>query len=103
MKDYRALEADFRRYYQIDLSGLYAGSLSVLHVAGLAAHLPLGAQVYQGTDASWTIEAHLLAVLADLWADKPIDRPSDVADKQARLDARRAKAMLHASRNVEGG
>ena len=66
MRDrFAAVEADFQRWYQIDLGGLYAGVLRPLRVARLAAELPPGAGIFRGDDLDshvYSLEAQLLRV-----------------------------------------
>lgn len=88
-----ALEADFQRYYGLDLLDIYRGTLSPRKVAALAANLPAGAATWQemGVDAAWTAEEHMLALIADTlqaanWQrgggkgkqPKPLPRPADM-------------------------
>lgn len=103
-----ALEADFQRFYGLDLCDLWRGQITPRKAAVLAVQLPPGAQVWRsmGSDLAWTDEAHLGALNADInqignWqrgggkkADlpKPIRRPSE----QARLDARAERELARA-------
>lgn len=62
-----ALRADLQRYYGIDLDHAMAGAHSARHVAALAAHLPsdCACRITREPDAAWTLEATLLAALAN--------------------------------------
>lgn len=86
-----ALEADFHRFYQLDLADLWRGSLSPRKAAVLAVHLPPEAAIYrQGPDDRlWSLETQMLASIIDLirqtqfaWANakvppEPLPRPGD--------------------------
>lgn len=61
-----ALAADFHRYYQA-CPAVMARQYGLLRVAACAAWLPKDAAVWRATspDDGWSLEAHLLAVVAD--------------------------------------
>jgi len=106
------LEADFHRFYQLDLCDLWRGGLTPRKAAVLARNLPAGAQVWQsvGHDSAWTLQEHLTASVFDAlqvgnWQragdakaskPKPVQRPSDVLQASARADrlAARASAFM---------
>ena len=56
------LEADFQRFYHIDLADLYRGTLGARKAAVLAVHLPPESAVMraEGGDGSMTIAEHQL-------------------------------------------
>ena len=67
-----ALEADLQRFYQVDLTDMYRGVLSVRRVSVLAAHLPRGSAVGERlggaaaitaeVEAGWLVEAALYKI-----------------------------------------
>lgn len=90
-----ALEADFQRYYGIDLIDLYRGTLSPRKASVLALYLPPGAAVWQeaGTDSAWDTTDYLLAEVVDTlkWANyqraggkgqkpEPLPRPAQLRE-----------------------
>lgn len=111
-----ALEADFERYYSIDLVDLYRGHLTPRKAQTLAIRLPPGALTWQdvGTDAAWSTESHLLAQIVDTLnaanyqraggkgdKPKPLPRPTDlkeIQDKRERMLQRASKFKARQSR-----
>lgn len=95
-----ALEADFQRYYQVDLGGLWRGEFTPRRAARLASNLPTGARVWLSAeiDAAWTVGEHLAAQQVDLLAGanwqrggkgdppKPFPRPGDEQRKNSVQD-----------------
>lgn len=98
-----AIEADFHRFYQLDLLDLYRGTLSPRKVLVLIEHLPPGAALWNetGGDSAWTLETHLLANVLDAvnvsnWIaaggkqsskPKPIARPDELLKKRKHHEA----------------
>ena len=66
--DEGAVRADLQRFYGIDLDDAMRGEHSAGHVAALITHLPSDACIYRSRDidASWTLEASLLACIFNL-------------------------------------
>lgn len=62
-----ALEADFQRWYGIDLGDLYRGQLTPRRAAALAVNLPPGSVTWIEADmsAAWTVAEHLAAAQID--------------------------------------
>lgn len=104
-----AVEADFQRYYGIDLAGLWRGEITPRRVMVLAKNLPYGAQTWiaAGTDNAWTPETHLLSHVAFLleganWqrgggkgkSPKPMETPGEAK----RTQEKRERALKKAAR-----
>lgn len=93
-----ALEADFQSEYGVALGGLWRGDLTIRRAAVLAAMLPPGSRVWvqMNHDDAWSTTDYLLAALLDRGRtdekQKPVPRPADMRDKQAKLEAAWAKA-----------
>lgn len=103
------LEADFQRYYQIDLGDLWRGTLSVRRAGVLASQLPAGSNLWLAVDSqaqSWTLDTHLLASILHAvqganWQrgggkgkkPEPITRPGEAREAERRDadQARRAR------------
>lgn len=95
-----ALEADFQRYYGIDLVDLYKGTLSPRKAQVLAMYLPPGAAVWQeaGTDAAWDTTDYLLAEAVDAlrtanWQrsgkgqkPEPLPRPTELREAKKKRE-----------------
>ena len=109
-----ALEADFQRHYHLDLTGLWRGEITPRRAAVLAAQLPLGSQTWisVGSDAAWTVEAHMAASQIDLlqvgnWQrsggkgrpPKPIDRPTDMRKAREKQDRALERAARFARKH----
>lgn len=62
------MEADFQRYYHLDLLGLWRGEITPRKAAVLVTHLPAGAQTWIscGYDNAWTLTEHLTATVIDV-------------------------------------
>jgi hypothetical protein len=105
------LEADFQRYYQLDLLDLWRGRLSPRKAAVLAMQLPSGAQTWLscGYDNAWTLMEYLTASLIDAvqagnWQragdpkarkPDPVKRPADLRaqDRTAEFNDIKAQAF----------
>lgn len=114
-----ALEADFQRYYGLDLLDLWRGRLSARKASVLARQLPYGAQTWIscGFDNAWSAETHLTASLFDAvnvgnWqraGDKhakrptPVQRPSGARESAEQADRHqiRAQAFLDRQRRKQ--
>lgn len=87
-----AVEADLQRFYNVRLSDVFAGTLSLRRLDVLVRNMPDGsatARAIHGEVVEWGATEHLLALVADLlaqanWqrqgdkgkpAPKPVDRP----------------------------
>ena len=90
-----ALEADFQRFYGIDLAGLWRGTITVRNVGVLALHLPPEAAVNRtGPDDSvWSTETQILVTLADMFMtfvtkgkSKRLTRPGDKKREKSMID-----------------
>ena len=81
-------------------------------------NLPPGAALWRslGTDNLWTPEAHLLAATVDLLAGanwqrgdgkgprpKPVERPSDTAEREASAERHAARAAAFLARQKDFG
>lgn len=68
---YGRLEADFQRFYGIDLGDLDTGVLRVFRAANLAANLPVESSTWRHLNEfwAWDVQAQLLAVVADRLAE----------------------------------
>ena len=114
-----AVEADFQRYYHLDLLDLWRGLITPRKAAVLAMQLPAGAQTWVacGYDNAWTLTDHLTATLVDVlqianWQragdsktkrPTPVKRPHDIRGDNAkaeRMDAR-ARAFLERQKRLQ--
>ena len=110
-----AVEADFQRYYGIELAGLWRGEISPRRVMVLAKNLPYGAQTWidAGTDNAWSPETHLLAHATFLleganWqrgggkgkTPKPLETPGEERRKQEKRVRDLARAEKFKARNA---
>jgi len=112
-RHYPALEADFKRWYDLDLGGIWTGEIPLRKAANLAEWLPLGAAVYvsEGSDDAWTAAEHIAVSIQHQlaianWqragskgsAPDPLPRPSEEAEKISRAERQIAKAKAFAAR-----
>lgn len=104
-----ALEADFARYYQLDLLDLWRGHLTPRRAAVLTAWLPAGAESHTGHAAAWSVTDYLLRSIEysariSVWQqtqdgeknrNAPVPFPSPTDDVAAELaeDRLEAKAL----------
>ena len=114
-----AVEADFQRYYHLDLLDLWRGLITPRKAAVLVTQLPAGAQTWVacGYDNAWTLTDHLTATLVDVlqianWQragdskakrPTPVKRPHDIRGDNAkaeRMDAR-ARAFLERQKRLQ--
>jgi len=107
------VEADFQRYYGIDLGELYTGGMGPLRAARLAHQLPPGAAIFRPEDLDsqvYSLEAQLLRVLINMQLENERDRipTADKALEQGlakeRYQQRRemaAQALLQMQRQAE--
>ena len=112
MRDrFAAVEADFQRWYGLDLGGLYAGVLRPLRVARLAAELPPGAGIFRGDDLDshvYSLEAQLLRVLINMQLEPKDQIPSvekavREAERVDRMKLRAERMAARQRRQVTGG
>ncbi len=83
---------------------LWRGRLSVRKAITLLEHLPAGSELLQrlSSDGAWSIEAHLLRVLAIAATGSDIPTPSQSAVRDARLERTRLRAEARRSRMDSG-
>lgn len=94
-----ALEADFERYYGLDLLDVYRGTLPAQKAANLAANLPAGALTWQVLEHpnAWTTGEYIAAAQVDAlnWSNwiagggkgekpKPMETPMNRKTKKKR-------------------
>ena len=115
-RHYEAVEADFQRFYGLDLGELWTGEMGPRRAARLASQLPPGAAIYRpdGLDSQiYSLEAQLLRALVNMKIERKTDRIPTAdeemakAEKVERIKRRRqqvARAMLEqAQRQVSNG
>lgn len=99
------LEADFQRFYQIDLADLYRGKLGARKAAVLAVHLPPESAVMraEGGDGALTITEHQLRGLQYTLemqmyqaAGGKGKKPQEPKTPQTYLEKRKSDERLHA-------
>jgi hypothetical protein len=88
---YEAVEADFQRFYGIDLGELWTGEMGPRRAARLASQLPPGSAIYrsEGLDAQvYSLEAQLLRTLINMKIEKKHERipTADEAMKRAQKE-----------------
>jgi hypothetical protein len=69
-----AVEADFHRYYNLDLAELYRGELSLRKVSNLIANLPTGSATWSAINDipyGWTLTDLLIADLFHAFSGEP--------------------------------
>ena len=101
-----ALEADFQRFYQLDIAELYGGCMPVRRAANLAGNLPPGAACWAalGVDAAWEQHSHILADLYDAIAQiagakgVKYPRPADARKRREREDRAAQRALRRMKR-----
>lgn len=99
------LEADFQRFYHLDLADLYRGTLGARKAAVLAVHLPPESAVMraEGGDGALTISEHMLRGLQYTLemqmyqnAGGKGKKPQEPKAPQTHLERRRAEQRLRA-------
>lgn len=112
-----ALEADFQRFYGIDIVDLYRGTLSPRKAQALALYLPPGAAVWQeaGTDTAWGTTEYLLAEAVDTlrmanWQrggkgqkPEPLPRPSELREARKKRERMFEQAARFKERHRKRG
>lgn len=109
------MEADFQRFYGLDLLDLWRGKLTPRKVSVLAVALPAGAVTWQlaGVDSAWTTTDHLLAQVVDVlnganWQraggkdrdkPKPVLRPAEIHEARERQERVLARAKAFRDRH----
>ena len=87
---YEAVEADFQRFYGIDLGELWTGEMGPRRAARLASQLPPGSAIYrsEGLDSQvYSPEAQLLQRAIQEVRDAPDTRADVVARLKAEIRA----------------
>jgi hypothetical protein len=110
---YEAVEADFQRYYGMDVGELYTGRMKPLRAARLAHQLPPGAAIFRSDDLDsqvYSLEAQLLRVLINMQlenkrdhiptADRALEQGLQKEQHQQRRDTA-AQALLQMQRQAE--
>ncbi len=101
-KRYEAVEADFQRFYGLDLGEMWTGGMGPRRAARLASQLPPGAAIYRpdGLDSQiYSLEAQLLRVLVNMQIERKADRIPTAdeelakAEKIERVKQRRQQAI----------
>lgn len=88
-KRYEAVEADFQRFYGIDLGELWTGRLGPRRAARLASQLPPGAAIFRpdGLDSQvYSLEAQLLRTLINMKIERKSDRIPTADETLARTE-----------------
>lgn len=95
---YEAVEADFQRFYGIDLGGLWTGELGPRRAARLTSQLPPGAAIFrpEGLDSQiYSLEAQLLRTLVNMKIERKSERipTADEAVKRAEGEERASEQI----------
>jgi hypothetical protein len=96
---YEAVEADFQRFYGIDLGGLWTGELRPHRAARLTSQLPPGAAIFrpEGLDSQiYSVEAQLLRMLINMRIERKSERIPTADEAMAR-----AKNKERASQQIK--
>jgi hypothetical protein len=86
---YEAVEADFQRFYGIDLGELWTGELGPRRAARLASQLPPGSAIYrpEGLDSQvYSLEAQLLRALINMRIEHKRDRIPTADETMKRVE-----------------